>query len=153
MFWIHIHCCWKPKTATGKYDVMCKMKRLSPTGIKQFYKMSINTLSPPSIIRESNPFVSRFHTTYDLFRWLQQEFMRQIARRLEAAVILSLKLFVNFEYVTVSQISSTLFKRAFIENNARIPSDRESQRHCKVKIGALNYTHYKTSSFKNNHLV
>ena len=84
-------------TATGKYDMLCKMARLSITRMKQFYKMLINNLSSPPVIRDSNPSVSRFHTSYDHFRWLKQEFMWQIARGLEAAVILSLQLFVKFE--------------------------------------------------------
>ena len=56
-------------------------------------------------------------------------------------------------WINVSQISPTFFRRAFIENNSWISSDRESQRYYKVKVGAFNYTYYKPSTFKDNHLV
>ena len=35
--------------------ILCKMERPSPTGIMHFYKMPVNTLSPPSVIRDSTP--------------------------------------------------------------------------------------------------
>ena len=131
-------------TATGKYDMLCKMARLSITGMKQFYEMLINNLSSPPVIRDSNPSVSRFHTKTGIY-------VTNSSRPRSSCDTLSA--IIRQIWINVSQMNPTLFKRAFIKNNCRIFSDRESQRHCQVKKGALNYTHYKTYTSKNNRLV
>ena len=50
--------------------MLCKMERLSPTGMKQFYKYLQKNLSSPFVLRDPDPFVSRSHARYDHFRLL-----------------------------------------------------------------------------------
>ena len=47
--------------------MLCDKERPSSIGIKHFYKMPVNTLYPPSVIRDSTTSVSRSHIPYDLF--------------------------------------------------------------------------------------
>ena len=125
-----IHCCWKPKTATGKYNVLCKMKRLSPTGIKQFYKMPMNTLSSPSVLRESNQIFKPISHNLWPFPLTRTGIYATNSSRPRSSCD-TFTVIIRQIWINVSQMSPTLFKRAFIENNCRISSDRESLKHCK----------------------
>ena len=132
--------------------ILCKMERPSPTGIMHFYKMPVNTLSPPSVIRDSTPFVSRSrHSLWPFPLTITGIYVTNSSRPQRSCDTFSK--IIRQIWINESQISPTSFRRAFIENNSRISSDRESQRHRKVTIDALNYTFYKTSTFNNNHLV
>ena len=138
-------------TASGKYDMLCKMARLSITGMKQFYKMLINNLSSPPVKRLQSICKPISHFVWPFPLTKTGSYVTNSLRPRSSCDTFSA--IIRQIWINVSQMSPTLFERAFIENNCRISSDRESQRHCKVKKGALNYTHYKTSTFKNNHLV
>ena len=124
--------------------MLCKMARLSITGMKQFYKMLLNKqfIFPTrykrlqSICKPISHFVWPFPLSKTGIYVTNSSRPRSSCDTFSAII--------RQIWINVSQMNPTLFKKAFIKNNCRISSDRESQRHCKVKKGALNYTHYKT---------
>ena len=125
--------------------ILCKMERPSPTGMIHFFISPIRYKRLHSICKPIShslwPFpltITGIYVTNSSRPQRSCDTFYKIIRQI---------------WINESQISPTSFRRAFIENNSWISSDRESQRHRKVTIDALNYTFYKTSTFNNNHLV
>ena len=170
MFWTHIHCCWKPKTATGKGIYVTNSSRPQSSCdpfaviIRQIW-INVSQISPTFFRRafiENNSWISSVMSLEMFWTHIHCCWKPKTATGKGIYVTNSSRpqsscdpfaVIIRQIWINVSQISPTFFRRAFIENNSWISSDRESQRHYKVKVGAFNYTYYKPSTFKDNHLV